>query len=416
MDRPHENGWKLMRMLTGVTVLELGQVIAGTYAGTLLADMGAEVIKIEPLRGDAARNPAIVPIRGQSAVHLFANRNKKSVALDLKSEEGRQLFLTLVRKADAVIDNFRPGTMERLKIDHKRLLQYNSEIVTVSISGFGSTGPTRHQPAFDLVIQARAGHLSITGDRDGPPARMGAPMADLAGSMFACVALIGGLCHRELHHAPSHSDIGMLDSLVSLLGYDALSYLNTGNAIERHGTAHAHLVPWQAFAVSDGYIVIGVRDDKFWRGLCDAIDRPDLKADIRTRDNQARLDNREYVVSCVAAAVADRKRDELLAALQAYEVPAAPVNTVADVFADQQVQARGLVQVYDHPHAGRIRYVSSPLLEERDERGGGHAPLLGEHTADVLGGRLGIDQGMLEVLAARGIIRVIGPDAPTTPK
>lgn len=406
-----DSGRAMTRPLTGVTVLELGQVIAGTYAGTILADMGAEVIKVEPLRGDTNRNPTIAPVKGESAIHLFGNRGKKSVAVDLKDPRGRDLFLRLVATADAVIDNFRPGVLTRLGVDHATLREVNPEIVTTSVTGFGEDGPARDRPAFDLVVQAYTGHLSITGETDGPPSRIGVPFADLAGSLFACLSILGGLCGRLLHGRDWHGDIGMLDSLVSLLAYDALYQLNTGEAITRLGTAHAHIVPWQAFAVQDGYVVVAARDEKFWQALCDMIERPDLKTDPRTRDNEARVANRELVVSTLEACFASRRRDELLKELEAHDVPAAPVNDLGEVVTDPQVLARGLVQAYDHPTIGPVRYVATPFWRAPEDRPHAYAPLLGEHTATVLTERLGLSASEVEDLVAAGVVAVAHPGA-----
>ncbi len=397
----------MSRPLAGVTVLELGQVIAGTYVGTILADMGAEVIKVEPLRGDTSRNPSIAPLRGQSTIHLFANRGKKSIALDLKAPRGRELFLQLVATADAVVDNFRPGVMARLGIDHAVLEQVNPKIVSTSVTGFGEDGPARDRPAFDLVVQAYTGHLSITGEPDRPPSRVGTPLADLAGSLFACIAVLGGLVGRGLHGEGLHSDVGMLDSLVSLLAYDAVHQLNTGEEPTRQGTAHAHLVPWQAFAVQDGYVVIAARDEKFWQRICDMIGRPDLKTDPRTRDNQARVANREFVVHTLEEWLSARQRDEVMRALEDYDVPSAPVNAVSEVFADPQVRARGLVQSYQHPVIGEVKYTATPLLRAPEPRPHSYAPLLGEHTQQVLVERLGMAPSEVKALAVDGVIGVI---------
>lgn len=272
-------------MLDGIMVLELGQVIAGNFAGVILADLGAEIIKIEPQWGDTARNAKIAPLGDESAIHLFMNRGKKSVVMDMKSERGRQIFYDLVKQADVVIDNFRPGVMARLGIDHDTLKQLNEDIITVSVTGFGETGPLKDKAAFDLVVQAYSGHMDITGDPDGPPARMGAPMADISGGIYACISILAALVGRERNGTGQHVDVAMLDSLIHLLSYDALDHLTTGKEVGRHGSAHAHMVPWQAFATMDGYVVVAARDEKFWINLCDAIDRPDLKTDSRTADN-----------------------------------------------------------------------------------------------------------------------------------
>lgn len=394
-------------MLTGVTVLELGQVIAGTYAGLILADLGAEVIKIEPLTGDANRNPSIVPLFGESAVHLSMNRNKKSVTLNLKDPDGLELFYRLVEGADVVIDNFRPGVMKRLGIDHEALTARNPTIITASVTGFGEYGPRRDRPAFDLVVQALSGHLDITGDPDGPPARVGVPVADLAGGLFTCISVLGALAGRALHGTGTHADVSMLDSLVSMLGYDAVDHLNNGHQVTRHGTAHAHLVPWQAFAVKDGYIVIAAREDKFWRQLCDLIQRPDLRDDPRTITNSARLANRDFVTAVLEEQFAGRTKSELVALLDEHDIPAAPVNDLAEAFAEPQVVERGIVRTYHHPAVGSVRYPASPMQLAGWRFPNKPAPVLAAHTAEVLRVRLRLDQQTIAELAGRNVIGLV---------
>ena len=391
-------------MLADVTVLELGQVIAGTYGGMILADLGAEVIKIEPPWGDAARNPGIVPVGDESAIHLQMNRGKKSMVLDLKSQAGRAVFHALVARSDVVVDNFRPGVMARLGIDHESLEQHNPRIITVSVTGFGSTGPARHRPAFDLVVQAYSGLLDMTGPAHGPPARVGIPIADIAGGVFACLAVLGALVGRELHGEGRHADVSMLDSLVSMLSYDAFQHLNTGAVIGRLGTAHAHMVPWQAFEVKDGYMVVAVRDEKFWGNLCDAIGRPELKEDPRSRDNTARVEHREYVVSILAEAFAGRTKAEWTEMAGRYDLPVAPVNDIAEVFNDPQVRAREMVSVYRHPDLGDVSYPASPVKLSGWDSPGRPAPMLGEHTREVLEERLGYSEEAIGALAAGGVV------------
>jgi crotonobetainyl-CoA:carnitine CoA-transferase CaiB-like acyl-CoA transferase len=392
-------------LLSGVTILELGQVIAGTYGGTILADMGAEVIKIEPFTGDAARNATIAPIGDESTIHLFMNRGKKSVVLDLKNPEGLEILYELVDQADVVIDNFRPGVMKRLGIDHEALQARKPSIITVSVTGFGETGPARDRPAFDLVIQALSGHVDITGHSDAPPARVGVPIADLAGGIFTCISVLGALVGRQLHGDGHHSDVAMLDSLVSMLSYDALGFLNGNGPVTRQGTAHAHLVPWQAFAVKDGYVVIAVRDEKFWRNLCDAIDRPDLKIDPRTIDNGARVSNRGFVVDILDRTFISKTKAEWLVVLDEFDIPAAPVNDLEGVFSDPQVEARGMVQTYVHPTLGEIRYTPSPMKFNDWEFPNRPAPMLGEHTREVLTDRLGYSSEQIDRLASGGVVK-----------
>jgi crotonobetainyl-CoA:carnitine CoA-transferase CaiB-like acyl-CoA transferase len=392
-------------LLAGTTILELGQVIAGNYAGILLADMGAEVIKVEPFKGDAARNAAIAAYKDQSSIHLTMNRGKKSVALDLKQPEGRGLFHDLVRTADVVIDNFRPGVLERLGVDHASLSEINPRIISCSVTGFGQYGAAMNRPAFDLVIQALSGHLHITGYPDGPPARVGIPLADIAGGLFCCISVLGALVGRERSGVGTRIDVAMLDSLVSLLSYDALLHLNTGIDIGRQGTAHVHMVPWQAFEVKDGYVVVAAREEKFWGRLCDAIGRPDLKDDERTATNLARVANRAFTVAQLEEAFASRTKAEWVEIFDHYDIPAAPVNDFSEVFADPQVQSRGLVRTYEHSTLGPVRHTVSPMQVEGWEFPNRPAPELGQHTREVLADRLGLTREQIEDLEARGLVK-----------
>jgi crotonobetainyl-CoA:carnitine CoA-transferase CaiB-like acyl-CoA transferase len=393
-------------MLAGVTILELGQVIAGNFGGVILADLGAEVIKIEPKTGDTARNPTIAPLHDESAIHLFMNRGKKSVVLDLKDTRGLEMFYDLVEQADVVIDNFRPGVMARLGIDHESLTKRNPDIITSSVTGFGEYGPAKDKSAFDLVVQAYSGHVDITGPADGDPARVGIPIADIGGGIYSCISVLAALVGRELHGNGQHADVAMLDTLVSLLSYDALDHLNSGRKLTRLGTAHAHMVPWQAFRTSDGYVVVAARDEKFWQNLCDAIDRPDLKDDPRSSDNSQRVANRDYVVGVLSEVFQTRSNARWLAVLDDFDIPNAPVNDIEQVFTDPQVVARGMIGVYEHPTLGDIRYPPSPIKFSDWESPNLPAPMLGQHTVEVLTGRLGLDEAEVRRLADDGVVRV----------
>ncbi len=397
-------------MLRGVTVIELGQVIAGTYGGAILSELGAEVIKVEPPRGDTARNAKIAPLRGESAIHLFMNRGKKSVVIDLKTEAGRDVFYRLVEDADVVVDNFRPGVMARLGIDHETLQQRNPDIITVSVTGFGETGPLRDKAAFDLVVQAFSGHMDITGDPDGPPARVGIPIADIAGGIFSCISVLAALAERGMGGHGRHADVAMLDSLVSMLSYDALDHLNSGKEVTRQGTAHAHMVPWQAFETSDGYVVVAARDEKFWRNLCGAIGHPELLEDERFGNNAKRVANRDDLVPILTAAFREKPKAEWARILDEHDIPSAPVNDVGDVFDDPQVNARDMVQTYEHPTLGPIRYPPTPVKFSGWTMPTESAPMLGQHTHQVLVGRLGMDPDIVEGLIDDGVIGSWDPD------
>jgi crotonobetainyl-CoA:carnitine CoA-transferase CaiB-like acyl-CoA transferase len=397
-------------MLSGVTILELGQVIAGNFGGVILADLGAEVIKIEPPTGDTARNANIAPLDGESSIHLFMNRGKKSVVLNLKEPAGLDIFYSLVAQADVVVDNFRPGVMARLGIDHEDLKRHNDRIITVSITGFGETGPAKDKAAFDLVVQAYSGHVDITGPADGDPARVGIPIADIAGGIYSCIAVLAALVGRERHGEGRHADVAMLDTLVSLLSYDAVDYLNTGRKLVRRGTSHAHIVPWQAFGTRDGYVVVAARDEKFWRNLCDAIDRPDLKDDPRTADNALRVANRVFVVEVLEKVFRTRPTEEWLELLDDFDIPNAPVNDIAAVFSDKHVLAREMVRSYRHPTLGDVKYPPSPVKFSDWESPNESAPMLGEHTMEILTRRLGISEDRIRKLATDGVVTIWPPE------
>jgi len=401
-------------MLSGVRVLELGQVIAGTFGGVILADLGAEVIKIEPPRGDTARNRKIAPLGDQSAIHLFMNRGKKSVVIDLKTEEGLEIFYELVAKSDVVVDNFRPGVMARLGIDHATLQQHNSKIITSSITGFGETGPLRDKAAFDLVVQAYSGHMDITGDPGGGPARAGVPLADMSGGIYSTISVLAALVGRELHGNGQHADVAMLDSMVHLLAYDALDHLTTGAKVTRQGSGHAHMVPWQAFPVQDGYVVVAARDEKFWQNLCDAIDRPDLKEDERSADNAARVANRDWLEPLLADAFREKSQREWVQVLNDFDIPSAPVNDFSSLFADPQMGDRAMVRSYHHPTVGEVRYQPSPMKLSDWDFPSRPAPMLGEHTAEVLRDLLGKHESDIADLTSNNIVAIWTPaDRPT---
>ncbi|MDH3539734.1 MAG: CoA transferase, partial [Acidimicrobiia bacterium] len=289
---------------------------------------------------------------------------------------------------------------------HATLKEHNAEIITVSVTGFGEYGPARDKSAFDLVVQAYAGHVDITGPADGDPARVGIPIADISGGIYSCISVLAALVGRERHHEGRHADVAMLDSLVSMLSYDAVDYLNSGRKLTRLGTAHAHMVPWQAFQTSDGYVVVAARDEKFWRNLCHAIDRPDLIDDPLTSDNTARLANRDYLVPILAEVFGTKTNAEWLAILDEYDIPNAPVNDIGEVFDDPQVQARGMIQSYEHPTLGTVRYPPSPVKFSDWERPNEPAPMLGQHTVEVLTRRLDFDECEVRALAAEGVVKL----------
>ena len=396
-----------MRLFEGVRVLDLSRMLAGPYGAMLLADMGAEVIKIEtPAGGDPMRamGPPFLP-GGESAYFLAVNRNKKSVALDLASPVGREVFLDLVRVADVVLENFRPGVLERLGCAYAALATVNPRVVLCSISAYGQTGPYSDWPAFDLALQAMGGAMSLTGEPGGPPVRMGLPMADLAGGLFGAFAVAGALLRRERTGAGAHVDLSLLDCQVSLLTYIAQYFLTDGRVPGPMGSRHASVAPYQALATRDGHLIVAVFAEKFWGGFCRAVAHPEWADDPRFATNRDRVRHRETLEALIGAAFGGRTTDEWLARLHAEGVPAAPVLSVDRVLADQQVRHRDMVVELRHPAHGPTPTLGTPLKVDGASRlEPAPPPRLGEHTDEVLAGTLAYSGARIAELRAAGVV------------
>lgn len=382
----------MSRLLAGVRVLDLSRMLAGPYGSMLLADMGAEVIKIEdPDGGDPMRvmGPPFLP-DGESAYFLAINRNKKSVALDLTTAEGRAVFHDLVRRADVVWENFRPGVMERLGCGYAVLAELNPKLVVCSISAYGQDGPYRDWPAFDLALQAMGGGMSVTGEPGRAPARMGLPMGDLTGGLFGALAVTAALFRRQTTGSGAHVDLSLLDCQVSLLTYMAQYFLTDGRVPGPMGSSHASVVPYQALATRDGHLIVAVFAEKFWGGFCRAAERPEWEADPRFAANRDRVAHREVLGALIAARFAEDTTGAWLARLHAEGVPAAPINTIDRVLSDPQVQHREMVVQMDHPRHGTLPTLGTPIKTD-DTRGLEVAPpaRLGQHTDEVLHDLLG---------------------------
>ncbi len=397
-----------MNVFDGVRVLDLSRMLAGPYGSMLLGDLGAEVIKIEePEGGDPMRvmGPPFLGAGRESAYFLSINRNKKSVALDLERPEAREVFLDLCRVADVVWENFRPGVMARLGCDPATLRALNPRLVVCSISAFGQEGPYRDWPAFDLALQAMGGAMSITGEEGRPPVRMGLPMGDLAGGMFGALAVAGALFRRAQTGEGTAIDLSLLDCQVSLLTYVAQYYWADGRVPGRVGSGHASVVPYQAFATRDGFLVVAVFAEKFWSGFCRALDRPDLIADVRFDSNGKRVERRRELVALLETIFPARPTAEWLGRLQKEGVPAAPIQRVDEVLRDPQVVLREMVVDLEHPRLGSVKTLGTPI------KPGGAArfrpvppPRLGEHTDAILGGLLGYPPERITALRRSGVI------------
>ena len=364
-------------------VIELGQLIAGTYGGMLLADFGADVIKVEPPSGDIGRNPQVSSIEGHSALFMTMNRGKRSVVLDLKSDMGLAAFYRLVATSDVVIANYRRGVLERLRIDYEHLRAINPSIVLCDITGFGRSSAGPEPPSFDLTHQALSGLMGVTGDGSGAPVRVGVPIADMGTALFAALGVVSALVGRREHGGGAEIDLSMLQTAMFLLGYDATMFLNTGAEPKALGTAHAFSVPWQAFQTADGWIVVAVREEKFWRTYCAAVDMPELLADARFASNALRVRNRELLIPLLAERMLTRTAEDWLKVLSD-TVPVAPVLSVAEALSDDNLaQSKDIVDVPYGP-LGSVRMLRNPVRFDGEPIPYGPPPGLGAHTSEVL--------------------------------
>ena len=397
-----------MNLFEGVRVLDLSRMLAGPYGSMLLADMGAEVIKIEePDGGDPMRvmGPPFLP-EGESAYFLSINRNKKSLALDLTTPAGREVFLDLAAQTDVVWENFRPGVMERLGLAYATLAGVNPGLILCSISAYGQDGPYRDWPAFDLALQAMGGAMSLTGEEGGRPVRMGLPMGDLAGGMFGAFAVAGALLRRTRTGRGAHLDLSLLDCQVSLLTYIAQYFWADGRVPGRMGSGHASVVPYQALATRDGHLIVAVFAEKFWAGFCRALERSEWEADARFASNRQRLAHRDVLMPLVETVFRERTTEDWLARLHAAGVPAAPILTVDRVLADPQVRHRRMVVDVEHPRHGTLPTLGTPIkVDGATDLPVTAAPGLGQHTDALLTGLLKYPAERLAALRRDGVVR-----------
>ena len=390
-------------MLEHLRVIELGQVIAGTFGDMILADLGAEVIKVEPPTGDAGRRSGIYGIGEESAIHLTNNRNKKSVVLDLRTTEGRAVLLDLVRTADAVVENFRPDVLMRLGIDYDSLRAVNPRIVLVSVSGFGTDSPYRVLPAYDLILQAMTGHMSIMGEQGRPPVIMGIPIADLLAGVFSAVALLAAVEARRESGEGTHIDIAMFDVMVEMLAHVGTLYLNTGTDQEPQGSSHPFITPWQAFRCSDNkYIVVAPREEHFWSKFCAVLGVDEITNKPEFADAKSRQAHRSELLPLLESIIKTRPSRQWLAMLQDGGVPVAPVNRMPEMFSDKHIEVRNMIKSFVQ-NGREMRAVGNAIkVVGAAEPETAAPPTLGGDVSDVLSRVLGYSQEQIEKLAATG--------------
>ena len=398
--------------LSHVRVLDLSRVLAGPWASQLLADLGAEVVKIErPGAGDETRGwgppwlttPDGVETR-ESAYFACTNRGKKSVTVDLSRPDGQAIVRRLAARSDVLLENFKVGSLSRLGLGWEDLSPLNPRLVYCSITGFGQSGPYKDRPGYDFVVQAMGGLMSVTGQPDGEPMKAGVAMTDILTGMYVATAVLGALAHRERTGEGQRVDLALLDVQVATLANLAENYLVTGRPPDRHGNAHASIVPYQSFATQDGYLVVAVGNDRQFTRLCEVGGRPELAADPRFATNAARVENRAVLVPILQALLADRPTQDWVGVLEGAGVPCGPINDLAQVFEDPHVRSRGLRVEVPHPLAGSVPVVASPMRLSRTPVRHGTPPLLGEHTREVLGDVLGMSEAEIEALRREKVI------------
>jgi formyl-CoA transferase len=405
------------RALAHLRVLDLTRVLAGPWCTQILADLGADVIKIErPGSGDDTRGwgpPFLKDALGrdttEAAYYLSANRGKRSVTLDIAAPEGQAIVRKLAAASDVLVENYKVGQLAKYGLDYASLASVNPRLVYCSITGFGQTGPYKDRPGYDFIIQGMGGFMSITGERDdapgGGPQKAGVAVSDLMTGMYATVAILAALAHRERSGRGQHLDLALLDVMVAMLANMNMNYLTTGRAPGRAGNAHPNIVPYQVFAAADGHVIIAVGNDAQFAKFCEVADCAHLAADARFAKNADRVRNRDTLVPILEQIVRRRDVAFWVEELTRAGVPCGPINSIAQALADPQIVARGLRIDLPHPLAGRVPLIGSPIKMSATPPAYDRAPpLLGAHTDEVLRELAGLDAAAIDALRARGVI------------
>jgi len=376
----------MVRPLESIIILDFSRALAGPYCTMMLADMGAEIIKLEmPGRGDDSRSWGPPFVEGESAYFMSVNRNKKSITLNLKSEKSKEIIEKLIKKADIIVENFRPGTMDKLGLSYENVVELNPKIIYASISGFGQDGPYRLLPGFDQVLQGMGGLMSITGEPGGPPIKVGIAVADIAGGMFAAYGIMIALFNRERTGKGQMIDVSLLDSQVAWLTYRAGSFFASGKIPQPLGSGHPNIVPYQAFKAKDTYVNIAVGNDQLWQKFCSAVGLEDIVENPKYSTNAKRVENRNELVNIISNLVSSKNAQEWLDILTKAGVPCGPIYTMDEIFTDPQVLHRNMVKDLDHLKAGKIKVTGVPVkLSGTPGEILTSPPVLGQNTKEIL--------------------------------
>ncbi|SCY90272.1 CaiB/BaiF CoA transferase family protein [Paracoccus tibetensis] len=392
--------------LASVKVLDFSRILSGPYASMVLADLGADVIKVEPLKaGDETRG--FPPFQnGMSHYYAALNRNKRSIAVDLKTPEGKKIAHDLASRSDILLENFRPGVMDRLGLGYSALSEANPRLIYGSISGFGPDSPLSEKPAFDIVAQALSGVMSVNREPGQAPNKLGLPMGDMAGSIFSIFGLLAALHERNSTGQGRHVEVAMLDSMIAMQGYLSQIYFLTGRSPEPVGTQHPSIVPYGSFPTADGYVIVACLTERFWHNFARCLGHPELIDDPRFAIYQQRLAHRSQLEPIINARMTSDTSTYWLARLAEYDVPSAPILSIGEALEQDHVAARQLIETVQHPVVGDMRMVRSPIRFD----GEGPAPcvapsLLGEGTVSILRDELNVPESEIRCLTARGIIK-----------
>lgn len=383
--------WASNTPLAGLRVVELARILAAPWIGQTLADLGADVIKVEAPEGDETRRWGPPFVQGPAGERLDAayfhccNRGKRSLVADFSTAQGQEIVRRLAQRSDILLENFKVGGLARYGLDYASLSALNPRLIYCSVTGFGQTGPYAHRAGYDFMIQGMSGIMDLTGEPDGAPQKMGVAFADIFTGTYGTIAVLSALAHRERTGLGQHIDMALLDSMVGVLANQALNYLVSGAAPRRMGNAHPNIVPYQPFALSDGYVVIAVGNDAQFVRLCEFLGMAEVAADPKFATNAARVSHRDELIGRLSASLASRTREEVLGGMEERGIPAGPINTVADVFADPQIKHRGLRVDLPLPQGGTVPSVRTPIQFSAAELSLQRAsPRLGEHTDEIL--------------------------------
>jgi crotonobetainyl-CoA:carnitine CoA-transferase CaiB-like acyl-CoA transferase len=393
--------------LAGCRVIELAHIMAGPVAGLMLADMGADVIKVEKLSGDDTRRFVPPTIEGESAAFLMMNRNKRGIVLDLKSEDGRQALQRLVRDADVLIENYRFGTMEKLGLGYESLRQLNPGLIYCEVSGFGRTGPYAHRGGFDLIAQGMSGLMSVTGEAPGrQPVKVGAPISDITAGIVAAMGIAAAYAHKLKTGQGQKVDTSLFEAAITHTYWQSAIAFATGESPQAMGSAHPLNAPYQAFQTADGWINIGAANQANWERMLTLIEAEELNDDPRFSSNAMRIENRVVLAETLSLVFLKHSTAHWLEAFEKAGVPAGPVLSITDMHADPQALARDMIVSTDHPVAGQVKTIGHPV--KFSETPGGvkrPAPLMGQHTAEVLR-EIGYSESEIVAMAAAGVIKL----------